>query len=63
MVKIQIWDTAGHESYRSIARSFYCRADGIVLAMMKQQDTHLRNVSTEWKKSGKNGNTEVIIYL
>ena len=31
MVKLQIWDTAGQESFRSITRSFYRRADGVLL--------------------------------
>lgn len=30
-VKLQIWDTAGQESFRSITRSFYRRADGVLL--------------------------------
>lgn len=30
-VKLQIWDTAGQESFRSITRSFYRRADGVFL--------------------------------
>jgi len=31
MVKLQIWDTAGQESFRSITRSFYRKADGVLL--------------------------------
>ena len=30
-VKLQIWDTAGQESFRSITRSFYRKADGVLL--------------------------------
>ena len=30
-VKLQIWDTAGQEGYRSITRSFYRNADGVIL--------------------------------
>ena len=30
-IKAQFWDTAGQEKYRSIARSYYKLADGIVL--------------------------------
>lgn len=30
-LKLQIWDTAGQESFRSITRSFYRRADGVLL--------------------------------
>mmetsp|Transcript_25961 Transcript_25961/g.25540 ORF Transcript_25961/g.25540 Transcript_25961/m.25540 type:complete len:176 (-) Transcript_25961:133-660(-) len=30
-IKIQIWDTAGQESFRSVTRSFYRRADGVLL--------------------------------
>jgi small GTP-binding protein len=31
VVKLQIWDTAGQESFRSITRSFYRKADGVLL--------------------------------
>ena len=30
-VKLQIWDTAGQESFRSITKTFYKRADGVLL--------------------------------
>lgn len=30
-IKVQIWDTAGQENYKSITRSFYKRAHGIIL--------------------------------
>ena len=30
-VRLQIWDTAGQENFRSITRSFYRRAHGILL--------------------------------
>lgn len=30
-IKLQIWDTAGQESFRSITRSFYRNASGIIL--------------------------------
>jgi Ras-related protein Rab-2A len=31
LIKIQIWDTAGQESFRSIARSYYRGAVGVIL--------------------------------
>ena len=31
MVKIQLWDTAGSEKYRSIAKSYYSITNGILL--------------------------------
>lgn len=31
VIKLQIWDTAGQESFRSITRSFYRKADGVLL--------------------------------
>lgn len=30
-IKLQIWDTAGQESFRSITRTFYRRAEGVLL--------------------------------
>lgn len=32
VIKLQIWDTIGQESFRSITRGFYRRADGVLLA-------------------------------
>ncbi|OMJ84264.1 hypothetical protein SteCoe_14687 [Stentor coeruleus] len=31
LIKVQIWDTAGQESFRSIARSYYRGAVGVIL--------------------------------
>ena len=33
-VKLQIWDTAGQEGFRSITRSFYRNADGVLLVYL-----------------------------
>ena len=30
-ISVKIWDTAGHERFRTITQSFYRKADGILL--------------------------------
>ncbi len=30
-VKMQIWDTAGQEKYRTIAKNFYQKANGVII--------------------------------
>jgi len=52
MIKLQIWDTAGQESFRSITRSYYRGAAGILLVY----DTTRRDTFThvnEWLKEVK----------
>ena len=31
MTSLQLWDTAGQERFRSIAKSYFRRADGVLL--------------------------------
>lgn len=62
-IKLQIWDTAGQESFRSITRSFYRRADGVIL-MYDITARHTFENCKHWLEEIKqNGNSDVIIYL
>jgi Ras-related protein Rab-2A len=62
-VKLQIWDTAGQESFRSITRSYYRGAAGALLVYdITRRDTftHLSN----WLQDAReNGNADMIITL
>lgn len=62
-VKLQIWDTAGQESFRSITRSYYRGAAGALLVYditRKETFQHL----TRWlEEARQNGNSTMIIML
>jgi Ras-related protein Rab-2A len=62
-VKLQIWDTAGQESFRSITRSYYRGASGALLVYdvtRRETFTHLQS----WLEDAKaNVNTALIIML
>lgn len=46
VVKLQIWDTAGQESFRSITRSFYRKADGVLLMYDITNEQSFNNCSS-----------------
>lgn len=62
-IKLQIWDTAGQESFRSITRSYYRGAAGALLVYdITRRDTftHLSN----WLQDAReNGNSDMVITL
>ncbi|EAN87884.1 putative Ras-related protein RAB2B [Trypanosoma cruzi] len=62
-VKLQIWDTAGQESFRSITRSYYRGACGALLVYdvtRRETFTHLQT----WLEDAKaNANTAIVIML
>ena len=62
-IKLQIWDTAGQESFKSITRSYYRGAAGALLVYdITRRDTftHL----TRWlEEVRQNGNPDMTIML
>mmetsp|Transcript_8116 Transcript_8116/g.22152 ORF Transcript_8116/g.22152 Transcript_8116/m.22152 type:complete len:215 (+) Transcript_8116:113-757(+) len=62
-IKLQIWDTAGQESFRSITRSYYRGASGALLVYdISRRDTfsHL----TRWlEEARQNANANMVIML
>ena len=62
-IKLQIWDTAGQESFKSITRSYYRGAAGALLVYdITRRDTftHL----TRWlEEVRQNGNPDTTIML
>ena len=63
LIKLQIWDTAGQESFRSITRSFYRRADGVLLVYDITNRTTFEDCSHWMSEIKQNGNEDVIIFL
>ena len=62
-IKLQIWDTAGQESYRSITRSFYRRADGVLLVYDVTARHTFENCKHWMNEIKQNTNSDVVIYL
>ena len=62
-IRIQIWDTAGEDRFRSITRNYYKGAHGIVLiydVTDQQSFQHIKDWVDKIKEESKEG---VIIYL
>jgi len=62
-IKLQIWDTAGQESFRSIARSYYRGAVGVVLMFDITNKDSFLNVYRWLSEIREQGSTYVSIVL
>lgn len=62
-IKLQIWDTAGQESFRSITRSYYRNAAGALLVYdITRRETFLH--LTRWlEEARQNANPDMVIML
>lgn len=62
-VKLQIWDTAGQESFRSITRSYYRGAAGALLVYdITRRETF--NHLTRWlEEARQNSNSNMVVML
>ena len=64
LIKMQIWDTAGHEKFRTITTSYYKSAHAIIILYditQKSSFEHIKNWMTEIDKFGKQGVLKVIV--
>ena len=64
LINLQIWDTAGHEKFRTITTSYYKSAHAIIILYditQKASFDHIRNWITEIDKFGKQGVLKVIV--
>jgi Ras-related protein Rab-2A len=62
-IKLQIWDTAGQESFRSITRSYY-RGAASALLMYDITRRETFNHLTRWlEEINKNSNSNIVIML
>lgn len=63
VIKLQIWDTAGQESFRSITRSYYRGAAGALLVYdITRRETY--NHLTKWlEEARQNANSSMVIML
>jgi Ras-related protein Rab-2A len=62
-VKLQIWDTAGQESFRSITRSYYRGACGALLVYDVTRKETFAHLQTWLEDAKSNANTAITIML
>ena len=62
-VKLQIWDTAGQESFRAITRTFYRNAEGVVLMYDITRSESFQNLKDWLGEIRANADPDVVIYL
>jgi small GTP-binding protein len=59
-IKIQIWDTAGQEKFRSIISSYYKQAHGIVLIFDLSNIKSFENIKNIWLNSIKRNGVDLL---
>lgn len=62
-IKLQIWDTAGQESFRSITRSYYRGAAGALLVYDITRRETFNHLSRWLEEARQNGNPDMVIML
>ena len=61
-VKLQIWDTAGQESFRSIIKSFYRKSAGVFLVYSIANRESFKQMS-DWLKEAKENSAETSVFI
>ena len=62
-IKLQIWDTAGQESFRAITRSFYRNANGVILMYDLTRMESFENLEDWLREIRLNSDPDVVVYL
>merc|ERR1719158_1333825 len=62
-IKLQIWDTAGQESFRSITRSYYRDAAGVLLVYDISRRESFNHLNRWLEEARQNGNPNMTIML
>ena len=62
-VKLQIWDTAGQDAFKSITRSYYRNAAGALVVYDITSRTSFINVQKWLEEARMNGNREMVLAL
>ena len=63
-MKLQIWDTAGQESFRSITRNFYQGSDGVFLVFDITQRSSFEDIQNQWLREIRDHTApSIVIYL
>ena len=62
MVKMQIWDTAGQETFKSIVRNFYTNSDAVFLVYSIAEKVSFDAIS-EWFEEATTNTPEETIFI
>ena len=62
-IKLQIWDTAGQESFRAITRSFYRNANGVVLMYDLTLLESFENLEDWLREIRLNSDPDAVVFL
>jgi Ras-related protein Rab-2A len=62
-IKLQIWDTAGQESFRAITRSFYRNAHGVILMYDITRLESFANLKDWLREVRQNSDPDTTVYL
>lgn len=62
-VKLQIWDTAGQEQFKSITRSYYRAVAGALVVFDVTNENSFQNVKNWLEEARVNANPELVIIL
>ena len=63
LVKLQIWDTAGQESFRAITRSFYRNAHAVILMYDLTREESFESLDDWLREIKQNSDPDVAVYL
>ena len=63
IIKMQIWDTAGQESYKSVTRIFYRGAHCVFLAYDITRDETFNSLAEWYKEIKAHAAEDVMVYL
>ena len=63
IIKLQIWDTAGQESFRSVTRIFYKGANVVFLCFDLTREDTFNNLQNWLNDIRMHADAEVLVYL
>lgn len=62
-IKLQIWDTAGQESFRAVTRSFYRNAHAVILMYDLTRSETFDNLDDWHREITLNSDSDIIVFL
>ena len=63
VIKLQIWDTAGQESFRAITRSFYRNADAVILMYDLTRKETYEGLADWLREIRLNSDPDIVVFL